>query len=602
MVTRDNGTLNKSILAAEAPEQGVVLWTNAARCRDCNRCVRICPVKAVRKEGGQARVCPDSCVLCGICVRECPQGAKSYRSEVSQAEHLIRTAPLTAVSLAPSYMAAFTAAEQRGLPGVLRGLGFGIVAETAVGAEMVARASRMLIDRNQTGKFICTACPAVVRYVQWYKPEAAGALLPLVSPMVAHARYLKARYGPETAVVFVGPCIAKKDEAQRDECQPGVDAVLTFDELTDWVRSRGLSFTRAEESAFDDLRPADGRLFPVSGGFAKTAGLSTDRLDRMVLNVEGPEGVKDAIDYVLRATEPLVLEALMCPGGCLGGVGVSWDSGRLALRRNFLSSLGSAAKADAARGLEGAAAMGPSVAATATDLTAHYAPAPKAVPPPDEALIREVLAKTGKQAPSDELDCGACGYDTCREKALAVIAGMAEIDMCLPYMRRSAELQTDAIIQNSPNAIVVLDRELRIVHLNTRFGEMFLTSDQCRGRHISIFMDPEPYRQLLAGETDLYDETVQHSVYGLVYRHLVYKVGAADSVQIVGTLVNLTQSSKQETELNALRREAVTRAEEVIDRHVEMAQEVAKQLAKSAAETRVTLARLTDLVRRQEGR
>jgi PAS domain S-box-containing protein len=174
--------------------------------------------------------------------------------------------------------------------------------------------------------------------------------------------------------------------------------------------------------------------------------------------------------------------------------------------------------------------------------------------------------------------------------------------MCLPFMRHSAELKTDAVIQNSPNALVILERELRILHVNPRFGEMFLTSEHCRGRHISSFMNAEPYRQVLEGETSLYDETVNHSAYGLVYRQLVYRIGSADSVQVVGILVNLTHSRKQETELSALRREAVNRAEEVIDRHVEMAQEVAKELAKSAAETRAILTRLTALVKRQEGR
>jgi iron only hydrogenase large subunit-like protein len=262
---------------------------------------------------------------------------------------------------------------------------------------MVANASRRLIEQNPSGKFICTACPAVVRYVQWYKPEAVGALLPLVSPMVAHSRYLKARYGPETAVVFVGPCIAKKDEALREECRPGVDAVLTLDELADWVSSRGLSFIRVEESAFDDLRPADGRLFPVSGGFARSAGFSTDRLDRLVLTVTGPDGVKEAVDYVARATEPVIVEALMCPGGCLGGVGASWSSGRLALRRAFLKAVGRAAVADAESKPESAAggAAAASVA-DATDLAARYVPALKATQIPDDRHVPAVHAALGR--------------------------------------------------------------------------------------------------------------------------------------------------------------------------------------------------------------
>jgi uncharacterized Fe-S cluster-containing protein len=421
--------------------------------------------------------------------------------------------------------------------------------------------------------------------------------------MTAHARYLKAKYGPQAAVVFIGPCLAKKDEALRDECRPSVDAVLTFEELINWVSSRSLSFIQTEESDFDDIRPADGMLFPVSGGFARAAGLSTDRLDQLVLSVTGPAGVKEAVDFVTQVKEPVVVEALFCPGGCLGGVGISWRSGRFALKMDFLSTVDIAAKAGAVNGPEGAGKSITAVSAvTAIDLAVHYPPTSKDARTPDEALIREVMMKAGKYEPSDELNCGACGYDTCRENALALIAGMAEIAMCIPFMRRTAELKTDAIVQNSPNAIVILNSELNIVYINKRFCEMLMTSEYCYGRHISYFMEAEPYRLVREGEIEMYDETLNIPTYSLVCQQHVYKIGKADSIQVVGILVNLTHSKNQEAELDTLRREAIARAEEVIDRQVEIAQEVAKHLAKSAAETRSTLTRLTDLVKRKEDR
>lgn len=467
----------------------------------------------------------------------------------------------------------------------------------------MAQASRRLVDQSPPVKFICTACPAVVRYVQRYKPEAVGALFPLASPMTAHARHLKAKYGPRTAVVFIGPCLAKKDEALRDECQPSVDAVLTFDELINWVRSRGLNFIQTEESDFNDLKPADGRLFPVSGGFARAAGFSTDRLDRLVLSVTGPEGVKEAIDFVTQTQEPVIVEALICPGGCLRGVGISWESGRFALKMAFLSTVDKAAKAEAVNGPNGAGDGVAAVLATAAvNLAVHYPPAPKETRIPDEALIREVMMRTGKYEPADELNCGACGYNTCRDKALALIAEMAEIDMCIPFMRRSAELKIDTIMQYSPNAIVILDCELKILYINRKFCDMFMTSEYCHGKHISYFMEAEPYRRVREGEIAMYDETSNLSTYSLVCQQLIYKIGKADSVQVVGILVNLTPSKNQEAELDTLRREAIARAEEVIDRQVETVQEVAKHLAKSAAETRSTLTRPTDLVKRKEDR
>ena len=583
-----------SMLRDAGPTGSGIVWTNAARCRDCNKCVRVCPVKAVRKAQGQAQVVADMCLLCGMCVRECPQAAKSYRTEIGTVEELMRTAPRIIASVAPSYLVSFGPGEVRALPSVLRRLGFDLVTETAVGARLVATESRRIIDADPKGRYISTACPAVVNYIRRYRQDAIGALMPVASPMVAHARYLRSRYGRDSVVVFVGPCIAKKEEAARPGERPEVDAVLTFEELVHWMGQRGLSLSNVEDSDFDDADPELAAAFPVSGGFALAAGLSTDRLDRLVLTVTGPDGVKEAVDYVVKASEPVVVEALMCPGGCLGGVGMTRKDGRLALRRAFLRSLEASNREVRVR------RAAPSDSGDVDLHVQHDAVACSRSEPDDEG-IRRILARMGKTSPSDELNCGACGYDTCREKAKAVLNGMAEIEMCIPFMRRSAETKMDAIVQNSPNAIVILDADLRIVHANPRFCEMFMTGEHCRGKHVSYFMDPDPYERVLAEEMPLYDETVHHSAYGLVCQQLVYRVESGHSVQVVGIMVNLTRSKKQEQELDMLRKEALERAEEVIDRQVEIAQEIAKLLGASAAETRSILTRLTDLVKRQEG-
>ncbi|MEW6661811.1 MAG: [Fe-Fe] hydrogenase large subunit C-terminal domain-containing protein [Bacillota bacterium] len=570
----------------------VILWTNPARCRDCNRCVRGCLAKAIRKEGHQAKVMPEKCLLCGRCIRECPQGAKVYLDETLQVAAMIEARLPVIASLAPSYLAAFSPAEIRGLPGVLRQLGFALVTETAVGAELSARAARIAMEANPQGQYIYTACPAVVSYIQQKKPELSPLLLPVASPMIAHGRYLKATYGQDTKVVFIGPCLAKKAEALGEPLS--VDAVLTFEELKNWLQQKKLNPLLAEESAYDDVFSAPATLFPLNGGFARTAGLSTDHLDRLMVTASGIEGVREAVEYVAGTRKPLVLEALMCPGGCLGGVGMGRQENHLALRQALLSTIDELTAYPALQAPLKAEEI-------KLDLTRNYYIEPSRVSLPDETQIRQVLAKLGKHEPADELNCGACGYDTCKEKALAVLAGMAEIEMCLPFMRHHAEMQTDAIIINSPSAIVILDRDLKIVHANPKFQEMFMTSDYCRGKHINYFINPEPFQRVLQGQTEIFNETVHHNSYGLYCQQLVYKIGVLDGVQLVGILVNLTRSKKQESELDLLRKETLTRAEQVVDRQVEIAQEVTRLLGRSAAETSAILAALTDLVKRKEG-
>lgn len=587
-----------SLAASEESVEDKVLWTNAARCRDCNRCVSVCPVKAIRKEAGQAKIVSEKCILCGACIRECPQDAKEYRNDIGKAIALIEAKSTVVASIAPSFLSAFTSAERRGLPAVLRQLGFSAVTETALGAELISQESRAVVDSELSGRHICSACPAVVSYVQKYRQEATEALIPVASPMIAHGRYLKNKHGAEAGIVFIGPCIAKKKEASLHDEGQSIDVVLTFAELRQWIEQKNLSLTLSEDSDFDGGAHFDAKTFPLTGGFALTAGFSSDFLDRLVLTAEGAEDVKEAVDYLVQSDEPVLLEPLMCSGGCLGGAGMSSGktAGRLKLKKNFINAL-----ADYRDILptEEPLLVGEAVPSLVVDYLEHSAKSCEL--PPEEFLIRQVLARTGKTDPADELNCGTCGYNTCREKAQAVLTGMAEVDMCLPYMRQHAELKSDAIVQNSPNAIITLDTDLKIVQVNAAFCEMFVTSEHCQGKPISYFISPEPFQRVLQDESKIFNETVHHSAYGLICQQLIYTIGSKDLKQVVGVMVNMTQSKKQALELDALRKETIGKAEEVIDRQIQSIQEITKALGRSAAETSAIMSHLTELVRGKGG-
>lgn len=262
-----------------------VVFTNKADCRDCYRCLRQCPVKAIRMENGQASVDPDRCIACGTCIRECPQGAKQYRNDLEQAINLINSDNRVAISVAPSFASFYHDWERRRLPSALRKLGFSHVSETAIGAYHVAEES--LRRRYRNADSICTACPAIVNFVEMYMPKVVKNLLPVASPMLAHAAIIREKLGLDTRVVFVGPCIAKKKEADNSTGIQKIDCALTFNELEEWLKRENIQLDCLEDSQFDDEPGGESRLFPLPGGLARTARMSSDSLEADIIAVSG---------------------------------------------------------------------------------------------------------------------------------------------------------------------------------------------------------------------------------------------------------------------------------------------------------------------------
>ncbi|NLX59295.1 MAG: PAS domain S-box protein [Phycisphaerae bacterium] len=559
-----------------AAKRGQVVFTNKARCRDCYRCLRVCPVKAIRMHDGQAFVVEERCISCGTCIRECPQGAKTFRNDVSVASQLVQDgAGPVAASVAPSFAAFFNPWQQRRLPSALRQLGFAYVAETAVGAYAVAQRTEEIVAAAPNRSHICTACPAAVRYVERYRPELVSALTPAPSPMVAHASLIKERLGRTARVVFIGPCVAKKAEAEREQFDGLVDCVLTFTELTEWLDSRGISLSRCEESDFDDRPSGDARFFPLVGGEARTGTSRSDLLDRTRLATSGFEEFREALDGLSERRTPVVLEPLFCPVGCVNGPAMPSDVGVYERRERVLAY----------------ASESPGAAADAADATVSHVrrlqPTFEAGPPADEATvseddIRRVLEMTGKGRPEDQLNCGACGYATCRAKAVAVVRGMAEPEMCLPYMKRQAERRTDRIIETSPNGIVILDEQLNILSMNPAFRRFFMSSEAVCGKRISYLMDPEPFERLAAGAERLIEVTVRHERYNMVCHQILYAL--PEDRQYVGIFVNITRSLDNERKLDALRATTAMQAQELLEHQIAMAQKIAEFLGESTAQ------------------
>jgi len=563
-----------------------VVFTNKAQCRDCYRCLRQCPVKAIRMINGQASVDPERCIACGTCIKECPQGAKQYRNDLEKAIRLLKESVPVAVSLAPSFAAFFSESERQRLPSALRKLGFAHVSETSIGAYPVAMAS--LKNRHADRSSICTACPAAVSFIRKYTPELIGNLLPVASPMLAHAAIIRKKLGNNTKVVFIGPCIAKKQEADSSADIQKIDCALTFGELAEWFERENIKLDRLEESPFDEKPLGQSRFFPLPGGLTRTAEIGSDSLIADIIAVSGYAEFKNILATIDKSRKRLFVEPLFCSQGCINGPGIPENSRLFENRREVIEY------AERHYGVK--------TQEFEQDDVVYTSHTPEK-PPEDEVAITEeainkILAATGKTSPADELNCGACGYDSCRDKAVAVIRGFAEIDMCIPYMRRLAEQRTDKIIETSPNGIVVLDDKLAIISMNPAFRKMFLCSEAVLGKHISYLIDPELFEKVITGSENLIEKTVKHQRYNLIVHQIIYQLEIEK--QLVGIFVNITGSRQSIEELARIRSKTIQQAREMLEHQVKMAQQMAKYLGESTAQGESIIENLLKLTESEE--
>jgi iron only hydrogenase large subunit-like protein/nitrogen-specific signal transduction histidine kinase len=403
------------------------ITTIAERCRMCYTCVRECPAKAIRVADGQAEVIAQRCIACGNCVRLCSQEAKQIRSGIESVSRLLSQGHPVSACIAPSFPAEFTDMDYDHLVGMIRALGFDWVHEVSFGADLVARQYRRLMSETNGRRFVATTCPALVGYVERYHPELVPTLAPIVSPMIAMARVVRRRYGEQARVVFIGPCIAKKCEADDLEVANEVDAVLTFAELRAMFRARGLRAADVDVSEFDPPHGATGALYPISRGFLQAADLSEDLMTGEIVATQGRTHMIDALQEFSDGDLGAKLLEVLCCEGCIMGAGISNDwplfFRRRQVRKHVCRRVESLDRAQWCEDMEQLADL---------DLRRTFAANDQRIRMPAREEIDEIMARMGKYAPKDELNCGACGYDTCREHATAIYKGLAESEMCLP--------------------------------------------------------------------------------------------------------------------------------------------------------------------------
>ena len=412
------------------------LTLKKSNCKNCYKCIRHCPVKSIRFSGNQAHIIGNECILCGQCFVVCPQNAKEIVNETEKAKVLIQSGDPVYVSLAPSFIANYNGVGIGAMRKALQALGFCDVEETAIGATIVKREYERILAQEERDIVISSCCHSINLLIQKYFPKELEYLADVLSPMQAHCQDIKKRH-PEAKTVFIGPCVAKKDEAAY--YGDIVDAVLTFEELTEWLKDARITL----ESEPDRCEESRARFFPTTGGILKT--MAQDAPGYTYMALDGTENCIAALRDIENGNiHHCFIEMSACVGSCVGGPVM--EKYHRSPVKDYLAVAEFAGDKDFA-------VSQPDV----IEIKKNFEPIPRRGQMPSDAEIKDILRQMGKTRPEDELNCGSCGYNTCREKAIAIYQGKAEISMCLPYLKDKAESFSDSIVNNTPNGLIVLN-------------------------------------------------------------------------------------------------------------------------------------------------
>jgi iron only hydrogenase large subunit-like protein len=554
------------------------IYTEKRECQDCYKCVRHCPVKAIKVESGYASVVPELCILCGHCVEVCPNAAKRVRDDLPQARQLLALKPRVLVSLAPSYVSEFPEMTSGQLIRAFKRLGFFGVSETALGAQQVSAQAAAALAEGSGRVLYSSACPTVVSYLQKHRPADSQFLTGLLSPLLTHCKMLRQAFGPDIGIVFIGPCIAKKLEAaQHPEL---LDVALTFDDLRRWLTQEKITPETLAPEAGDTFIPensAEGAWYPVDGGMIAGMKSICAVNDCSFMAFSGINAIQKAIEGL--GTQPadgsLFLELLACEGGCVNGPRAAKRHGTAAKRRRVL------------RPIQAPVPLFPRQ--SSLNIQSVFAVAPQPLLKFSDAQIREALRGVGKLTRDDELDCGGCGYNSCREFAGALIQQKAERAMCVTYMRKLALKKANALIQKMPSAVVIINDAMRIIEFNAAFATMFacnvapVGSPPAPGSLEGVMLsEVMPFANLFhavlkSGEDILdrdlrYQKTILHAGIFTIEKHCV----------VGGILQDITEPAVRKAEV-------IRKAQEVIQRSLQTTQTIACLLGESAAETEITL-------------
>jgi iron only hydrogenase large subunit-like protein/uncharacterized Fe-S cluster-containing protein len=550
------------------------LTLKKSNCKNCYKCIRHCPVKAIRFSGNQAHIIANECILCGQCFVVCPQNAKEIVDETEKVKVLIQSGDPVIASLAPSFIANYEGIGIESLRDALKKLGFADAEETAIGATIVKNEYQRMMKEEDRDIIISSCCHSINLLIQKHFPAALEYLADVLSPMQAHCQEIKKRI-PNAKTVFIGPCVAKKDEAALEgSC---VDAVLTFEELTQWFNAEGIT----PEKKGDADPQSRARFFPTNGGVLKTM---EPNPDFKYISLDGVENCIAALKEIEQGkVHKCFIEMSACPGSCIGGPVMEKYHRHYNLEDYIaISNYAGEKDFDVAQ-------------PRAVELRKEFGFIQPQLPVPSEMEIANVLRQMGKFKPSQELNCGSCGYNTCREKAIAICQGKAEISMCLPFLKEKAENFSDTIVNNTPNGILVLNEQLEVQQINTAAQKLMnlRAASDILGDQVVRILNPDVFMRALRG-ADIICERSYLAEYNRYIEQTV--VHDRNSHLLISIMRDITDEEQQREKKENIRNQTVEVADKVVDKQMRIVQEIASLLGETAAETKIALAKLKESI------
>lgn len=557
-----------------------------AECKDCYKCLKECPVKAIKIENHQAKIIRERCILCGKCTLICPQNAKKVHTELDNVVELLKNNKVIA-SVAPSFISSFNVKSFSVFNETLKKIGFEYAEETARGAQLVVDEYKRLLRKKEYKNFITSCCPAINRMISIYYPDALQYLAKVDSPVIAHAKLLKAE-NPDCKIVFIGPCIAKKRECYESEL---VDGVLTFEDIIKLLENNNVSFTDEEGKENIDnsteVKWNKSRVFPISRGIIKSFDELPDGYEYIA--VDGVQKCKEVLEEI-NNLENVFLELNACPSACVNGP-CSLNKESIAITSNakvrkYVND-NKRASVQSAKELD-------------IDIYHEHKKSKYVEETPTEEKIREVLAKTGKVKPEDELNCGACGYSSCREKAWAVLNGYADVEMCLPYMRERAENISYEVIKHNPDGIIIIDNEFKIIDINYKACSLIgVANTAAKGSYIFDCIDEnEHFVMAISEKKSMYGKQMKIAKTG---KYIELSINyMQDHDMIFAIMKDITEKVSYDEQLNKVKLETMAITDEVIKKQMRVAQEIASLLGETTAETKVALVNLKKTLQNNE--
>ena len=546
-----------------------------SNCKNCYKCIRHCPVKAIRFSGNQAHIIGNECILCGQCFVVCPQNAKEITSELEKVKVLLQTGEPVVVSLAPSFIANYHGVGIHAMREALKKLGFYDVEETAIGATIVKKEYERMLQEDGRDIIISSCCHSINLLIQKHFPKALEYLADIVSPMQAHCIDIKKRI-PGAKTVFIGPCVAKKDEAEHYDGI--VDAVLTYEELTEWLKQEKIVL----QPEMDSDENSRARFFPTTGGILKT--MEPEISGYTYLALDGVENCMNALrDIEAGKIHKCFIEMSACVGSCISGpVMEKYHSSHV---HDYLAISAYAGKKDFE-------VEQPKDVV----LKKHFEFIEQRAVMPTEAEIMQILRQMGKYKPSQELNCGTCGYNTCRDKAIAIYQGKAEPSMCLPFLKDKAESFSDAIVNSSPNGLIVLNEQMEVQQINEAAKKIMNIryDSDIVGDQVVRILDPTMFLKVLNSGRDIHDQRIYLAEYKrFVEQTVVYD---RDTHLLIGILRDVTNEESDRVKKENISRQTIEVADKVVDKQMRIVQEIASLLGETAAETKIALAKLKESI------